>query len=163
MVEKGYKESPKFAEVKSFFKEVEKVLYGEVLASVFQSFTEASEWEMNGHKLIGRVEDKGNSPWMVLANLRSVKEIRLDVFSKRKNIDRSSSGDFTFIAGKISKESITNTLVDDIAYNPKSETRVLFNKYNRFLIKIAGEVSSRYLESRKGSKSAGDDGGTGHN
>ena len=148
-IEKDYKESPKFAEIKSFFKEVEKVPYGEVLASVFQYFTEASEWEMNGHKLIGRVGDKENSPWMVLANLRSVKEIRLEVFSERKNIDRSSSGDLTFIAGRISKELITDTLVDNIAYNFKSDTRVLSNKYNRFLIKIAGEVSSKYLESRQ--------------
>lgn len=150
-IENDYKESPKFAEVKSFFKEAEKIPYGEILASTFQYFTEADGWEMNGHKLIGRVGDKGDSPWMVLANLRVAKEIRLEVFSERKNI--RFPGDLTFIAGRIFKEPITDTLVDGIAYNFKSDTRILSNRYNRFLIKIVGEVSLKYLESRKGSKS----------
>jgi len=157
--ENDYKESPKVVEVKSFFKEAGKIPYGEILASTFQDFTGADRWEMNGNELIGKIGDKDDSPWMVLANLRGVKEIRLEIFSKRKDID-IISGDLTFIAGKTSQRVI-DTPVDSIAYNFKSDTRVLSNKYNRLLIKIASEVSSKYLESRKGSESAGDGGGAG--
>jgi hypothetical protein len=158
--ENNYKESPTIVEIKSFFKEAEKVPYGEVLASISQDFTGADGQEMNGSELVGKIGYEGDSPWMVLANLRGVKEIRLEIFSKRKDID-IISGDLVFIAGKTSQRVI-DTPVDGIAYNFKSDTRVLSDKYNRLLIKIASEVSSRYLESRKGSESAGDGGGASH-
>lgn len=147
IIENDYKANPKVAEVKSFFREAEKIPYGEILASTFQDFTGANGWEMNGKELVGKIGDKDDSPWMVLANLRFVKKIRLEVFSKRKDIN-STSGELTFIAGKNYKEA-TDVSVDDIAYNFKSDTRVLSDKYNRLLIKIASEVSSRYLESRQ--------------
>lgn len=138
-------------EIKRFFKESEKVTYGEILVSVFQDFTVSKDWELSGNNsMIGKIEDKENSPVMVLTNCQSLggeKGVRLEVFRKR-TFANIYKGDLTYL-------TMPN---EGFGYNFKSETWQFSDKFADTLLKVAVEVGSRYSE-RCG---AGDGGGSGH-
>jgi len=147
-------ENNKSAEIETLFKKVEKVPYGEVLASVFKDFTEAKEWKLEENELTGKIINEDKPYVMVLTNFHgSLKQVRLEVFDKEAKA-KNSSGDVTFLAGPL---DVGNPKLD-ASFNFKPKTHLYSDEYSRFLIKIVGEVSLKYLESRKGSKSAGDGG-----
>ncbi len=145
IIEKDYKESPSSAEVEAFLKETKKVPYGEVLSSVFQDYTVAKTRELNGNKLIGRVGKKETGPLMVLTNFSAIKEARLAIFSKRKDID-FISGDFTFHAKKI-RLSPQNMPTSNIVISFKSGTKVL-SEYTWLLVEVADKIHFKLAGTR---------------
>jgi hypothetical protein len=128
--------------INNFFEESKKVTYGEVLTSVFQDFTLDKSRELRGNMLIGKTKNKENSPLIVLRDLRGVKELWLQVFHNERYFNKSSgSGDLVFITGEARQ-----TIVFDL----KSNTYSLSDKYAGFLIKVLGEVNSKFKKAKFG-------------
>lgn len=133
--------------IKKFFKELAGIPYEDVLASVFQDFTLDKSWELRDNILIGKTENKENSPLIVLRDLRGAKELRLHVFRKEKDFNRSSgSGDLVVFAGPATSAGET---MQTIAFDLKSDTYLLSDKYSRLLIEVLGKVGSRFKEKMK--------------
>ncbi len=137
-------EYQKSLRIRKFLRESEEIPHGDVLTSVFKSF--ASEWKLRGNNiLIGKTEDKEDSPVIVLRNLLGAREIWLQVFRKEKKFNQSPGGGdiVVIVRGKIR----------DIGFDFKDikpDMYLLSDKYNSLLIDVLAEVKSRFKKTRFG-------------
>lgn len=143
-------EYQKSIKIKNFFKESARVLYGELVAAVFQDYTDAKSLELNGNELIGKIGKKEDSPVAVLTNYRgSEKGVRLEIFRGRKKVN-NSMGDLVCLAELRNGRS-------GLGFNFKPKTWLVADEYSGLLLEVASQLVTRYQESL----GAGDGGGAG--
>jgi len=132
-------EIPKIEKINNFFDALEKVNKGKLLGSVFQKFTlDESLQFKRGNMLIGKTEDREDSPIIALRNLRWAEEIWLQVSRNEKRFNQSpGGGDLVLIAGRVKGEIISDLKSEIDSYPPS-------DKYGGLLKKILAEVDLRF-------------------
>jgi len=132
-------ESPKIKEINNFFEGLEKVDNGKLLGSIFQKLTlDKSLQFKRDNILIGKTEDREDSPVIVIRDLRGVGEIWLQVSLNKKRFNQSQGGgDLILIAGRVKGEIIPDLKSEIDSYSPS-------DKYGGLLKKILAEVDLRF-------------------